>query len=311
MKKISLIVPCYNEASNIETFYNSFVNTFHSIENQYIYEIIFIDDGSEDETLDKMISLAKNDHNIKIIELSRNFGKEAALTAGLDVSSGDAIIPIDADLQDPVELILEMISVWNSGAEIVLAKRINRSEDSWLKRVTASFFYKIHNSISDIKIPNNVGDFRLMDRSVVNAIKSLPEQQRFMKGLFSWVGFKTASIEYSRLARNAGSTKFSGWKLWNFAIEGITSFSSLPLRIWTYIGFLGAISSLLYAFIIIFKTIIFGIDVPGYASLIVLLLFFGSLQLIGIGVLGEYISRIYMESKKRPIYIIRNKHEFK
>lgn len=311
MKKISLIVPCYNEASNIETFYNSFVNTFHSIENQYIYEIIFIDDGSEDETLDKMISLAKNDHNIKIIELSRNFGKEAALTAGLDMSSGDAIIPIDADLQDPVELILEMISVWNSGAEIVLAKRINRSEDSWLKRVTASFFYKIHNSISDIKIPNNVGDFRLMDRSVVNAIKSLPEQQRFMKGLFSWVGFKTASIEYSRLARNAGSTKFSGWKLWNFAIEGITSFSSLPLRIWTYIGFLGAISSLLYAFIIIFKTIIFGIDVPGYASLIVLLLFFGSLQLIGIGVLGEYISRIYMESKKRPIYIIRNKHEFK
>ena len=311
MKKISLIVPCYNEASNIETFYNSFINTFHSIENQYIYEIIFIDDGSEDETLDKMISLAKNDHNIKIIELSRNFGKEAALTAGLDVSSGDAIIPIDADLQDPVELILEMISVWNSGAEIVLAKRINRSEDSWLKRVTASFFYKIHNSISDIKIPNNVGDFRLMDRSVVNAIKSLPEQQRFMKGLFSWVGFKTASIEYSRLARNAGSTKFSGWKLWNFAIEGITSFSSLPLRIWTYIGFLGAISSLLYAFIIIFKTIIFGIDVPGYASLIVLLLFFGSLQLIGIGVLGEYISRIYMESKKRPIYIIRNKHEFK
>ena len=311
MKKISLIAPCYNEASNIETFYNSFVNTFHSIENQYIYEIIFIDDGSEDETLDKMISLAKNDHNIKIIELSRNFGKEAALTAGLDVSSGDAIIPIDADLQDPVELILEMISVWNSGAEIVLAKRINRSEDSWLKRVTASFFYKIHNSISDIKIPNNVGDFRLMDRSVVNAIKSLPEQQRFMKGLFSWVGFKTASIEYSRLARNAGSTKFSGWKLWNFAIEGITSFSSLPLRIWTYIGFLGAISSLLYAFIIIFKTIIFGIDVPGYASLIVLLLFFGSLQLIGIGVLGEYISRIYMESKKRPIYIIRNKHEFK
>ena len=311
MKKISLIVPCYNEASNIETFYNSFVNTFHSIENQYIYEIIFIDDGSEDETLDKMISLAENEHNIKIIELSRNFGKEAALTAGLDMSSGDAIIPIDADLQDPVELILEMISVWNSGAEIVLAKRINRSEDSWLKRVTASFFYKIHNSISDIKIPNNVGDFRLMDRSVVNAIKSLPEQQRFMKGLFSWVGFKTASIEYSRLARNAGSTKFSGWKLWNFAIEGITSFSSLPLRIWTYIGFLGAISSLLYAFIIIFKTIIFGIDVPGYASLIVLLLFFGSLQLIGIGVLGEYISRIYMESKKRPIYIIRNKHEFK
>ena len=258
-----------------------------------------------------MISLAENDHNIKIIELSRNFGKEAALTAGLDISSGDAIIPIDADLQDPVELILDMISVWNSGAEIVLAKRINRSEDSWLKRVTASFFYKIHNSISDIKIPNNVGDFRLMDRSVVNAIKSLPEQQRFMKGLFSWVGFKTASIEYSRLARNAGSTKFSGWKLWNFAIEGITSFSSLPLRIWTYIGFLGAISSFLYAFIIIFKTIIFGIDVPGYASLIVLLLFFGSLQLIGIGVLGEYISRIYMESKKRPIYIIRNKHEFK
>jgi glycosyltransferase involved in cell wall biosynthesis len=264
-----------------------------------------VDDGSCDDTLAKLIEIDEQDAHFRVIEFSRNFGKESALTAGIDNAKGDAVIPIDADLQDPPELIPLMIQEWQSGAEVVLARRTDRSSDSFLKRKTAETFYRLHNRISRIKIPENVGDFRLMDRVVVDAIKQLPEHQRFMKGLFAWVGFKTVVVDYRRNSRAMGTTKFTGWKLWNFALEGITSFSTAPLKVWSYIGGIGAIITFVYAIFIILRTLIYGVDLPGYASLLVAVVFFGSLQLIGIGVLGEYMGRVYLESKRRPTYIIR------
>jgi glycosyltransferase involved in cell wall biosynthesis len=248
---------------------------------------------------------------VTVLEFSRNFGKEPAMTAGIDATSGDCVIPIDADLQDPPALIAEMLKKWQDGAEVVLAKRVDRSTDSYAKRTTALMFYRLHNTLSGLQIPENVGDYRLMDRVVVDALKQLPERQRFMKGLFAWVGFKTATVEYVRDARLVGDSKFSGWKLWNFAIEGITSFSLVPLKVWTYVGGIGALFAFCYAVFVVIKTLVFGIDVPGYASLLVVILFFGSLQLICLGVLGEYIGRIYFESKQRPLYLIRKRYSSK
>jgi glycosyltransferase involved in cell wall biosynthesis len=307
MKVISIIVPCYNEAKNIEIFYEEIVKVINQ-NTDYMYEVICVDDGSSDNTLSQLLEIVTSDDRFKIIELSRNFGKEAAITAGIDYSNGDAVIPIDCDLQDPPELIGEMIKKWEKGAEVVLAKRIDRSEDTMFKRKSAEFFYKVHNKLANINIPDNVGDFRLMDRVVVNSINELRERQRFMKGIFAWVGFKTETIEYVRASRLKGDSKFSGWKLWNLALEGFTSFSTIPLRLWTYIGGVGAIISILYALFILVRTMVYGIEVPGYASLIVIFLFISSLQILSVGLLGEYIGRIYMETKNRPIYVIRKKH---
>ncbi|CAM3821145.1 glycosyltransferase family 2 protein [Polynucleobacter arcticus] len=301
---LSLVVPVFNEQETIDFFIEKISSVF-SQEEQLTVEMIFINDGSTDETLERLIKRQQTDQRIKIVDLSRNFGKEAALTAGLDIASGEVVVPIDVDLQDPPELILEMIQLWREGYEVVLGKRVNRSSDHWLKRVTASWFYRIHNKIASPKLPVNVGDFRLMDRCVVDAIKKLPESHRFMKGLFAWVGFKTACVDYVRPERIAGSTKFNGWKLWNFAIEGLTSFSTAPMRTWIYIGFLVAFPSFIFSIFILFRVLIFGIDVPGYASIMVAVTFLGGLQLIGIGVLGEYLGRTYMESKRRPIFLIR------
>lgn len=309
-KLISIIVPFYDESEGIEYFYEALCPILSQV-SEIDFEVICIDDGSRDDTLKKLILVAENDHRFRVIELSRNFGKEAALTAGIDSASGDAIIPIDADLQDPPELILEMIKEWLKGAEVVLARRGDRSSDSFLKRKTAEIFYRFHNHLSTIQIPENVGDFRLMDRVTVDALKQLPEQQRFMKGLFAWVGFKTVTLNYVRNPRVAGTTKFSGWKLWNFALEGITSFSAAPLKFWSYIGGLGAFATFIYGLFIISKTLIHGVDIPGYASLLVAVLFFGSLQLISIGMLGEYIGRIYMETKNRPLYLVRKHYGVK
>ena len=233
------------------------------------------------------------------------------MSAGIDVAKGDCVIPIDADLQDPPALISIMVKKWQKGAEVVLAKRIDRSTDSFAKRKTAQLFYRLHNMVSNLQIPEDVGDFRLMDRVVVDALKKLPERQRFMKGLFAWVGFKTLTVEYVRNARSTGKTKFSGWRLWNLAIEGITSFSLVPLKVWTYIGLFGSVFAIFYATFIIIRTWIFGIDLPGYASLLVVMLFFGSLQLMSLGIIGEYIGRIYFESKQRPIYLIKKQYQFK
>jgi glycosyltransferase involved in cell wall biosynthesis len=269
---------------------------------------VFVDDGSSDNTLLQLIALTARDKRIRVIEFSRNFGKEAAMTAGIDAARGEAVIPIDVDLQDPPSLIAQMVAAWEAGAEVVLARRIDRASDGVLKRQTASWFYRLHNRMSKTKIPENVGDFRLMDRIVVDALKKLPERQRFMKGLFAWVGFRTVALDYTRATRAAGATKFSGLALWNFALEGITSFSTLPLKIWTYLGAAGALSALAYAIFIIIRTIISGSSVAGYASLFVAVLFFGSVQLMSIGLLGEYIGRIYIETKQRPAYLVRKVH---
>jgi len=302
---ISLVCPSFNEAASLPNFFKA-VDTLIQACPQYGFEIICIDDGSSDKTLSLLLTQAQHNNSYKVIELSRNFGKEAALTAGIDFAKGDAVIPFDVDLQDPPELIPKMIALWQQGVDIVLARRNSREQDSFFKRLTARWFYRLHNRLSDTEIPDNVGDFRLLNRSAVNALKQYPEHQRFMKGLFASLGFTTATLDYDRPARSAGRGKFSAWKLWTLALDGITSFSTVPLRIWMYIGGIGALCSLVYGAFIVVRTLINGVDVPGYASILVAILFLGSLQLISIGILGEYIGRIYAESKRRPLYIVRN-----
>ncbi len=306
---VSLVCPFHNEEMGIDAFYDAVTQEISRLD-AFNFEVLCVDDGSQDSTLERLIALTRQDARFQVFELSRNFGKEAALTAGLDHAQGDLIIPLDSDLQDPASLISRLIHAWEaSGADVVLAKRVNRQSDSLSKRLSAAAFYDTYNFLAHIKIPTNVGDCRLMTRAVVEALKLLPEKQRFMKGLFAWVGFKTVTIEYIRQPRAAGESKFSGWKLWNFALEGITSFSTLPLRVWTYLGMTGALITVLYALFIVIRTLIFGVDLPGYASLFVAVLFLGSVQLIGIGVLGEYIGRTYMESKRRPTYLLRKTYQ--
>ena len=308
--ELSIIVPCYNESEVVENFFSAMVGNNGILNNLGLNcELVFINDGSKDNTLEllkaqKEIYSNKSNLDIKIVNLSRNFGKEAAMSAGFSVASGEAIVPMDADLQDPPELIAKFVELWRQGYDVVLAKRNDRQEDSFAKRFSSSLFYKLNNKISDVKLPDNVGDFRLFTRKVLNAINSLPENQRFMKGIFAWVGFRSITIEYEEQERIAGSSKFNGWKLWNFALQGITGFGTLPLRIWTYIGFIVSFFAFIYASFLILRTLIMGIDLPGYASLVVIILFLGGLQLIGIGILGEYVGRIYMESKRRPPFII-------
>ncbi|MFS3556949.1 glycosyltransferase family 2 protein [Citrobacter braakii] len=303
--KISLIVPVYNEEETIPIFYKT-VREFQGLK-QYQVEIVFINDGSMDATESIINALAVADPLVIPLSFTRNFGKEAALFAGLEHATGDAIIPIDVDMQDPVEVIPHLIEKWLAGADMVLAKRVDRSTDSKLKRKTAEWFYRLHNTISSPKIEENVGDFRLMSKVTVENIKRMPERSLFMKGILSWVGGKTEIVEYARAERVAGTTKFNGWKLWNLALEGITSFSTFPLRVWTYIGLFVAGMAFLYGAWMIIDTLAFGNPIHGYPSLIVSVLFLGGVQLIGIGVLGEYIGRIYIESKARPRYIIKEK----
>lgn len=304
---ISLVVPVLNEESLVERFINR-VNEVFSDHSNYMLELIFVDDGSTDSTINRLLKLQEHNKCITIVELTRNFGKEAALTAGIFNSTGDVVVPIDVDLQDPPEIILSMLDKWREGFEVVLGCRIDRSSDSRMKRISANWFYRAINKISKVKIPENVGDFRLMDRAVVDALKLLPENHRFMKGLFAWLGFKTSTVEYIRPERFAGETNFNGFKLWTLALEGITSFSLIPLKIWSYIGLFFSLFSLGYAAFIFFKTIFFGISVPGYASLMITITFIGGLQLMGIGIIGEYLGRTYIESKRRPIYLTRKIH---
>jgi glycosyltransferase involved in cell wall biosynthesis len=304
---VSLVVPFFNEGAGVELFQAGITPIMESIPDVQ-FEVLCVDDGSRDDTLARLVALMGRDQRFQVIELSRNFGKEAALTAGLDAVRGDAAIPMDADLQDPPELIPAMVEQWRAGYEVVLARRVDRSTDSFLKRTTATAFYRLHNMMSSTAIPENVGDYRLMDRRVIEALKRLPERQRFMKGLFAWVGFRTTTLNYTRKPRVEGESKFSGWRLWNLALEGLSSFSTAPLKIWSYIGLVGAVSSAAFGLFIIIRTLVWGADLPGYASLLVAVLFFGSLQLIGIGVLGEYIARIYMETKQRPSYLVREHH---
>ena len=304
--KISLVVPVFNEEATIPIFYKT-VREFEELK-QYEVEIVFINDGSKDGTESIINSISSWDPLVTALSFTRNFGKEPALFAGLEHATGDAVIPIDVDLQDPIEVIPHLIEKWQAGADMVLAKRSDRSTDSRLKRKSAEWFYKLHNKISSPKIEENVGDFRLMSREVVENIKQLPERNLFMKGVLSWVGGRTDVVEYARAERVAGDSKFNGWKLWNLALEGITSFSTFPLRMWTYIGLFVAGLSFLYGAWMILDKIFFGNSVPGYPSLLVSILFLGGIQLIGIGVLGEYIGRIYIEIKNRPRYIIKRRN---
>ena len=303
---ISIVCPCFNEEEVIEIFLEHMEPVLKKLDKSY--EIIFINDGSTDKTFEVLLNTKKKHQNIRILNLSRNFGKEAALTAGLENAKGEVVIPIDVDLQDPPELISSFMDKWEEGYDVVLAKRVDRTSDSLAKKFSAEYFYKIHNKISDISIPHNVGDYRLMSKRVIQTLKTLPENQRFMKGLFAWAGYKTAVVEYKREVRVAGKTSFSGWKLWNFALDGITSFSTVPLRIWLYLGVIISFFAFIYGSIIIVKTLVLGTDLPGYASLLTAILFLGGIQLMGIGMLGEYIGRIYKEAKRRPTYVIENEY---
>lgn len=305
---ISLVVPVFNESEAISLFLARIEEVFGA-EAGIRIEIIFINDGSTDGTLDLLLTFQESDPRIKVVDLSRNFGKEAALSAGLQVARGEVVVPIDVDLQDPPELILDMLEKWRQGYDVVLGRRVNRDSDSFAKRLSATWFYRIHNAISEPKIAENVGDFRLMDRCVVDRLNELPESRRFMKGLFAWVGFRTAYVDYIRPVRAAGQSKFNGWRLWNFALEGLTSFSTTPLRIWTYLGLAVSILSIGYSFFIALRVLFQGVDVPGYASLIVAVSFLGGLQLIGVGIIGEYLGRTYIESKRRPVFLIRRVYE--
>ncbi|NMX61197.1 glycosyltransferase family 2 protein [Pseudomonas sp. WS 5059] len=301
--RLSLIVPLFNEELAIEPFYQAIRREPSLLEHEV--EIVFINDGSTDRTLEIARDIALLDRNVVLINFSRNFGKEPALFAGLEYASGEAVVPMDADLQDPVEVVACLIEKWQQGADVVLAKRRDRSSDGYLKRHSASLFYHLLNRIAYTHIEENVGDFRLMDRKVVDVIKALPEQQLFMKGVLSWAGFTVAIVEYDRASRVAGQSKFNAWKLWNLALEGITSFSTLPLRLWSYIGAGISLLALGYAGYLIVDKLLFGNEVPGYPSLMTAILFLGGVQLIGIGILGEYVGRIYMEAKHRPRYVVK------
>lgn len=299
---ISIIAPCYNESETVDLFVEAIEAALKDAD--FDHEIVFIDDGSKDDTREKITALTETKNNIRLVALSRNFGKEAALTAGLDHATGDGVVVIDVDLQDPPELIVDFVAKWREGYDVIYAVREDRQSDTAAKRVTAGSFYRLFNKISAIKIPENAGDYRLMDKRVVETIKTLPERSRFMKGLFAWAGYHAVAVPYVRPERAAGETKFNFWKLWNFAIDGFTSFSTAPLRVWTYIGTIVTGLSALYASFIILQTLIFGRDIPGYASLLVAILFFGSIQMISVGVLGEYIARLFIEVKRRPIYVV-------
>ena len=300
---LSVVVPMYNEEEGTDIFFARLKPVLESITPDF--EIVCVDDGSSDRTLASLMQHHARDGRIKVLSLSRNFGKDTALSAGLDYCTGQAVVPIDADLQDPPELIGQMLAKWREGFEVVYARRAQRDTDDVQKRVTAGLFYRIHNWIADVRIPDNTGDYRLMDRRVVEAVKHLPEKTRFMKGLFAWVGFKQTGIDYRREARAAGTTKWRYWKLWNFAIDGITGSSTVPLRIWTYFGAMLGLFAMLYAGWLVVYTMLFGNPVPGYASLMVTVLTLGSINIVATGILGEYVGRIYNEVRNRPLYLVR------
>lgn len=307
MEKLSIVVPCYNEETVIEIFYNKLMEITAKISDKYDYEVIFVDDGSQDETFSKMKALREKNSKIKIISFSRNFGKEAGIHAGLSNSTGELTVVMDADMQHPPEMILEMLKYIEEGYDTVTTRRKNRKGEPIIKSFCARMFYKLINKFMEVKLEEGSQDFRMMKRNVVDAILSLNEYNRFSKGIFNWVGFKCKYIEIENVKRAAGKTKWSFSSLWKYAMEGITSFTTAPLKIATFIGMFVFIISTIFAFTIVIQTLIMGKDVPGYASTIVSVLFMGAIQLLCIGILSEYISKMYMEIKNRPKYIIRDK----
>ncbi|WP_232525302.1 glycosyltransferase family 2 protein [Motilimonas pumila] len=301
--ELSIVVCVLNEEESIDIFLDAVTPVLEQAVSSY--EILFVNDGSTDRTFDILQQKAQDpSSSVRLVNLSRNFGKDVALTAGLDNVKGQAVIPMDVDLQDPPALITEMVEKWRQGANSVVAVRSDRSDDNFVKRRTANAFYRLIGRISKVDIPQNAGDFRLIDQKVLEVVKRMPEKARFMKGLFAFPGFKTEYVYFQRPQRVAGETKWNYWKLWNFALDGILGFSTAPLRIWSYLGAFVALSAFAYMGYTIFKTLVLGVDVPGYASMITLILFFSAINLIGIGILGEYIGRIFEEVKSRPLYVI-------
>jgi glycosyltransferase involved in cell wall biosynthesis len=306
--ELSLIVPIHNERAGLDEFFGRLLPVMEKLGCSY--EIISIDDGSSDGSLEQLLRWRERLPTLKVLSLSRNFGKEIALSAGFEHSSGAAAVPLDADLQDPPELIEQMVAKWREGFDVVYATRAQRNAESILKRVSARYFYRIFDRITDIPIPPDTGDFRLLDRRVVDILVRLPERTRFMKGLFAWVGFKQTALSFDRPERRHGRTKWTYWRLWNFALDAITSFSSVPLKVWSYVGVGVSIFAFLYALFLAGLTIVRGVVVPGYASIMVVVLFLGGVQLITLGIIGEYLARIYNEVKGRPLYLVRGRWGF-
>ena len=302
MSIICVVVPCYNEADVLVEFHRRLTGAMTTIGLEW--HVLYVDDGSRDGTRALMDALQQSDQRIGVLGLSRNFGKEAALTAGLDQATGDAVVVIDADLQDPPEVIVELIAAWREGVDVVFARRRVRDGETWLKRVTANVFYRLMARTGSVSLPPDTGDFRLMSRRAVDALLMLRERHRFMKGLFAWVGFPARAVLYDRAPRYAGTTKWNYWKLWNLAIEGLTSYTVMPLKVATYVGLLIAMFSVGYGSLIVVRTIAFGNPVPGYPSLLVVVLFLGGAQLVTLGIMGEYLGRVFNETKQRPIYLV-------
>lgn len=307
-RRVTLIVPVYNEEASIAGFLEKATAVIAGIGPLVRFDILFVNDGSRDRTERMILAEAEKRDDISLINLSRNFGKEAALTAGLHHASGDAVIPLDVDLQDPPEVMAEMIRRWLAGAKVVNARRARRTGDSRLKAMSAEAFYRLFNVLAEQPIPRDVGDFRLMDREVVQAIRQLGERSRCNKALFSWVGFETEEVTYDRPARAAGESQWNYWKLTKLALDAIFSSSTVPLRIWTYVGMLMALVSLGYSLVLFASTLIFGNEVPGYASTVILILVFGGLNMFALGIIGEYVGRIYTEVRQRPLYVVRSHH---
>lgn len=305
-QSLVVVVPAYNEAEVLAEFHARLTAVFDGLEMQC--SVLYVDDGSRDATWSIISDWARADARVAALKLARNFGKEAALTAGLDQADADAVLVIDADLQDPPELIPEFLAKWREGHDVVYGQRLVREGETWLKRATAAGFYRLMQRLSATPIPPDTGDFRLMSRRANEALRGLRERQRFMKGIFAWVGFRQCALPYRRDPRHAGSSKFNYWKLWNFALEGITSFSTAPLRLATYVGLATAALAFLYGLWIITKTLIWGNPVAGYPSLMTMLLFLGGMQLMALGIIGEYLGRLYMESKARPLYLLDAYH---
>jgi polyisoprenyl-phosphate glycosyltransferase len=299
---LSVVVPAYNEEEVLEEFHQRLSGVLSGI--QIDFEILYVNDGSTDGTLNVLSRLRDNDEHIAILDLSRNFGKEIALSAGLQNAKGDAVVVIDADLQHPPEVIPEFIKEWKNGYDVVYGKRTERREEPILKKLTAHLFYRFIQRLTRVKLPENAGDFRLLSRRAVNAINSMKEYHRFMKGLFTWIGYQQKAVLYKCDQRRAGQTKWNYWGLWNLAIEGITSFTTIPLKISTYIGLITALGALSYGLYLIIDTLLFGNPVAGYPSLIVIILFLGGIQLLSIGVMGEYLGRIFNETKQRPLFFV-------
>ncbi len=299
---LSLVVPVFNEEDSVAVFVDVTCRILE--QSQLDFEIVFINDGSQDNTLTFLIELAESNKRIRVINLSRNFGKEIALTAGIDHAQGDVLVPIDVDMQDPPELISQFVDRWRQGYDIVYGVRTSRKHDTPTKRASAAWFYRFFNRLLQVQIPNNAGDFCLIDRRVADVLRQMPERNRFMKGLFAWVGFRSVGVPYERPPRQTGATKWNHWQLWNFALDGLFSFSTLPLRVWSYVGAFVAVLSFIYGSLIVLRTLILGVDLPSYASLLTVVLFLGGVQLLSVGIIGEYMGRLLVEVKRRPIYIV-------